>query len=168
MNVYYLLLFLLGICFCFYYKYKIVIEGLQCDPDKPKVYPERNGKRFGEKGYKPSERECQEYNESEGSSNLDDFDAQLREIRKQVNKSKSDIDTQNRQHNENVDNTEKLIDSLNCKRDSPKKGDIDCSETAEDDDNNNDEGEGQEVDLSGSSRNARNDAAKAERPTFKF
>ena len=88
--------------------------------------------------YIPSERECQEYNENEGSSNLDDFDAQLREIRKQVNKCKSDIDAQNTQHNENVDNTEKLIDSLNCKRDHPKKGDIDCSESGESD-NNNDE-----------------------------
>ena len=84
------------------------------------------------------------------------------EIRKEVNKCRSDIDAQNTQHDENVDNTEKLINSLNCKRDHPKRGDIDCSESGESGDND-DEGEGEEVDLSGSSRNARNDVAKAER-----
>ncbi len=166
MNVYYLFLFLLGICFCIYYKYKIVIEGLKCDPNKPKVYKTRNGKQYGDKGYEPSDRECQTHYENVGSSNLGSFDYQLDQIKKELDETKNKIEEQEKQHNENVENTEKLINSLDCKRDHPKKGDIDCNESG--DGGSNDEGEGNEVDLSSSKRNAKNDAAKVEKSTFKF
>ena len=166
MNVYYILLFLLGICLCFYYKYKVVMEGLKCDPDKPKVYPKKNGNRVGEKGYKPSERECQEYNEQQASSNLQSFDSQLDEIRKELDKTKNNLETKEKQHNENIENTEKLIISLDCKRDHPKKGDIDCNERNDSD--GNDEGEGEEVNINRSERNAKNDASKAEKSNFKY
>jgi len=181
----YIVLFLLGVSFCFYYKYKIVIEGLKCDPDKPKVYPTRNGKRYGERGnytgrgnfsgegsfregdYQPSARECQGYYESTASSNLESYEEQLEKVKEELNEVKSKFKDEETQHNENVSNTKKLISSLNCKRDTPRKGDIDCSEDA-DEGENDIEGEGDEVDLTGETRNARNDAAKAEIPTFKF
>ncbi len=166
MNVYYLLLFLLGIFFCIYYKYKIVIEGLECDPNKPKVYKTRNGKQYGDEDYEPSERECQKYHENEGSNNLGSFEHQLNQIKKELNKTKNNYETQEKQHTENVENTEKLINSLDCKRDHPKKGDIDCNESG--DGGSNDDGEGDEVDLSSSKRNAKNDASKAEKSNFKF
>lgn len=160
MNFYYLLLFILGIFFCIYYKYKIVIEGLECDPNKPKVYKTRNGQQYGDKNYKPSDRECQKYYEKEGSDNLGTFEYQLKQIRKELNKTKLNFQIQEKQHNENVVNTEKLIISLDCKR---ENGDIDCSQRG-----NREEGEGDEVDLNSYRRNAKNDAAKAEKTNFKF
>jgi hypothetical protein len=167
----YIFLFILGICFCFYYKYKIVIEGLKCDPDKPKVYPTRNGKRYGQKnnsserGYEPSSRECQDYYENKSSENLDLYENELEKIKKELNDTKTNFDKERILHNENIVNTRKLISSLNCKRDRPRKGDIDCSESASEDESN-DEGEGEEVDLDGESENARNNAAKAQKPSF--
>lgn len=167
----YIFLFLLGICFCFYYKYKIVIEGLKCDPDKPKVYPTRNGKRYGEKGtdsergYQPSSRECQDYYENESSTNLDLYETELEKIKKELNDTKSNLVKEGNLHDENIVNTRKLISSLNCKRDRPRKGDIDCSESASEDESDV-EGEGEEIDLDEVSRNSRNDAAKAEKPSF--
>tara|TARA_Y100000389_G_C17378086_1_gene472767 strand:- start:231 stop:662 length:432 start_codon:yes stop_codon:yes gene_type:complete len=143
-----------------------VIEGLKCDPNKPKVYKTRNGKQYGDKGYEPSDRECQTHYENVGSSNLGSFDYQLDQIKKELDETKNKIEEQEKQHNENVENTEKLINSLDCKRDHPKKGDIDCNESG--DGGSNDEGEGNEVDLSSSKRNAKNDAAKVEKSTFKF
>jgi len=161
----YIFLFLLGICFCFYYKYKIVIEGLKCDPNKPKVYPTRNGKRYGEKGYQPSTKECQSYYESDASENLDLYEKELEKVNKELNETKSKLDEQTKMHSDNIKNTKKLINSLNCKRDRPRKGDIDCSESASEDEGD-DEGEGEEVDLDGESRNARNNAAKAQKSSF--
>ena len=171
----YIFLFLLGICFCFYYKYKIVIEGLECDPDKPKVYPTRNGRRYGEKGslvggrfekgYQPSARECQSYYEDDASENLNLYETELERVNKELIDAKSKFNEQTKIHDENIKNTKKLINSLNCKRDRPRKGDIDCSESASEDEGD-DEGEGEEVDLSGESRNAMNAAAKAQKPSF--
>ena len=167
MNAYYLILFLLGICYCFYYKYKTVMEGLECDPNKPKVYSSKNGKVYGEKGYEPSGRECQQHSESNNEENLKIFELELEDIKKEVNEANSNITKQQQQHNENVSNTEKLIDSLNCRRDWPKKGDIDCN-YEDTDDNDEGEGEGNEVDLDSDKRNAKHEAAKAEKPNYKF
>ena len=163
-----LLFFILGIFFYFFYNYTSIVEGLKCDPNKPKVYPKRNGKRYGSSGYNPSDRECQIFSEKQSSSNLKNFDYELKKIKSKLNESRKNLELQFQKHDENVKNTKKVIASLNCKRDDPNPGDINCNEENDDDSNMNEEGEGEEVDIETERRISQNNASRAEKPSFNF
>lgn len=110
MNKFLIIFLFLGIFFCIY-KSK-VIEGLKCDPNKPKVY-----------NRKLSKKECQKLKQSENSDNLKIFEKELDGIKKELQKTSSEYNKMREQMSENTININKFKESLGDKKKKKDKKD---------------------------------------------
>lgn len=137
-----LFFFFLGIFLCFYLKYKTVIESLEnCDRSKPLVY--------GDEANSPSSKQCETAASKNTSQNMSTYKNELNEIDKKISLITKKVDELDKFNAENQKATKQLVASL------------------EDDGNKDDIDAGESVDIRNDKRNAINDAAKEEKPTYK-
>jgi len=101
---FFLICFLAIFCI-FYYKFKqfsAIIEGVKCDPNKPKVYG------------KPSAQTCQKLRESQGDDNIEVFKRKLNDVKTNVNNLLKKYRNVLNKHKENNNSIKESIKGLNC------------------------------------------------------
>lgn len=145
-----LFFFFLGIFLCFYLKYKTVIESLEnCDRSKPLVYGDEAKEKYGDDVNSPSSKQCETAASKNTSQNMSTYKNELNEIDKKISLITKKVDELDKFNAENQKATKQLVASL------------------EDDGNKDDIDAGESVDIRNDKRNAINDAAKEEKPTYK-